>query len=822
MMKKTLHLSLLLGLLGGGLTSCSDTDYFDREAYQELIKQHFPVDEVDSQHDWKTINSSLMTIHVQASQTGTYELNVYSKLPESGKENECLATGTVHSGDTFTAPVSYRESNPVVYVTLTDAKGFMSVYPRTIEGSETVTTVGDALITTKGSRSGSMSRAVQSSIQFADAPSDADFATSIPADAQPSTSYQGQNSGNFYVPAGTSKVDIWSGGINLYFGEGNHVINSFYVGGNTTIYLLPGANVTLANGFNNNQYQVKTCISAGATFTTTDFAIGHACYNRGTMHVTNMNNYYNSIFYNEGTVKVDNSLSVENWNTQLINAGTMTAASLTTAGGGHVLNLDSMKISGTTTVNSNNCTWQNDGSFQTGDFNYTAGSTNVINNCKMVVDDTFRETLGDTDRNCFMMDGNASVVTKNLYLSIGYIKMGSNAIFRVTDTATLDCTKPSYGIYGVGQERALFLANRIEAGTSSTACHVTYEGNLWVAYNSHFPQGNDGNVSHLNYFTGPNVAMAISTGDATIDIPASACSPGYQQNVTPAEKPKDEPFATRFCFEDNFPEPGDYDFNDFVASVSSVKKGDRTVVLTVTIEAVGASKQLAAALRLSGIHFNEIQSIDIVDGKSWFDLNNQHATSEKMLKSNKLLMRNTTANDTKDALLYICNDAHWVMRPEIATVGGVERGFYNTIVDAEHYNGKRLAKTLDPVTGKIEITFKNPEACNKMTSDRFDLFLIESFNGNYWEVHTFPYKTDCVIYNTNNGNIKNDYIDVYPWAIAVPGDFRYPREFQPIGSLKEGVLHGAYSTPGHSFGEWARDHHLANDWYLYPNPGMVY
>ena len=170
---------------------------------------------------------------------------------------------------------------------------------------------------------------------------------------------------------------------------------------------------------------MKTCISAGATFTTTDFAIGHACYNRGTMHVTNMNNYYNSIFYNEGTVKVDNSLSVENWNTQLVNAGTMTAASLTTAGGGHVLNLDSMKISGTTTVNSNNCTWQNDGSFQTGDFNYTAGSTNVINNCKMVVDDTFRETLGDTDRNCFMMDGNASVVTKNLYLSIGYIKMGS-------------------------------------------------------------------------------------------------------------------------------------------------------------------------------------------------------------------------------------------------------------------------------------------------------------------------------------------------------------------------------------------------------------
>jgi len=67
-----------------------------------------------------------------------------------------------------------------------------------------------------------------------------------------------------------------------------------------------------------------------------------------------------------------------------------------------------------------------------------------------------------------------------------------------------------------------------------------------------------------------------------------------------------------------------------------------------------------------------------------------------------------------------------------------------------------------------------------------------------------------------------------PWALMVPdADFKYPLEGTEIGYRKKtesGVvaMFGAYTTIGHSFGEWAEDHNSNLDWYLYPNTQLTY
>jgi hypothetical protein len=35
-------------------------------------------------------------------------------------------------------------------------------------------------------------------------------------------------------------------------------------------------------------------------------------------------------------------------------------------------------------------------------------------------------------------------------------------------------------------------------------------------------------------------------------------------------------------------------------------------------------------------------------------------------------------------------------------------------------------------------------------------------------------------------------------------------------------MFGAYTTIGHSFGEWAEDHNNFLDWYLYPNVQLTF
>ena len=113
-----------------------------------------------------------------------------------------------------------------------------------------------------------------------------------------------------------------------------------------------------------------------------------------------------------------------------------------------------------------------------------------------------------------------------------------------------------------------------------------------------------------------------------------------------------------------------------------------------------------------------------------------------------------------------------------------------------------------------------------LAENLYDVFIVEPYGSAYWEVHTVQndFKTAQVItpVKPNNDAYIKAYGNNMPWAIMVPGDFKYPYEWQVIGKRENGEITGAYKEAGHSFAEWAENSNNATDWYKYPTSGLVY
>jgi hypothetical protein len=183
----------------------------------------------------------------------------------------------------------------------------------------------------------------------------------------------------------------------------------------------------------------------------------------------------------------------------------------------------------------------------------------------------------------------------------------------------------------------------------------------------------------------------------------------------------------------------------------------------------------------------------------------------------------------QEAVLNLFCDAHWAMAFNLdADYGLFTRKKYNVIdPNSDSYNTDayqtRATRTLSYV-----VTFKNDDytisRLDNFTLNDIDPFIITYYNGGNWETHVEQFKSAKVLANYSVASFKD-----LPWALMVPtGDFRYPLEGNEMGYRKRVesgavAMIGAYTTTGHSFGEWAEDHTRFLDWYLYlTNASMVY
>lgn len=311
-----------------------------------------------------------------------------------------------------------------------------------------------------------------------------------------------------------------------------------------------------------------------------------------------------------------------------------------------------------------------------------------------------------------------------------------------------------------------------------------------------------------------HVALVDAADNYTVaSIPASQSTVDFSDVTTGRALSSLKPQTYTYLFEENNPEPGDYDYNDVVLRVSQQRTAKNQITIGVTIAAVGAVRQIAGCIRLVGYRYQDIDSITTTTGKSFNDgINKQilyfHKETDMLIEG-----RN------HEAVLNLFCDAHWAMafNPS-ADYGLFQRKKYNVSTSTNDDYQLRATRTLYYV-----VTFKNAATLDNFTHETLDPFIITDYNAGTWETHTEQFKSAQVLHEYFVPSFKD-----LPWALMVPdADFKYPLEGVEIGYRKRtetGVvaMFGAYATIGHSFGEWAENRNGYLDWYLYPNTSMTF
>ena len=277
-----------------------------------------------------------------------------------------------------------------------------------------------------------------------------------------------------------------------------------------------------------------------------------------------------------------------------------------------------------------------------------------------------------------------------------------------------------------------------------------------------------------------------------------------------------QPQQYTYCFEDTYPLPGDFDYNDVVLRVSQSRTGERELRIAVELAAVGTTSQVSAALRLAGFSATDIESIQTVDSLSFNTTNGKDVPDQVLaIQKDKDFLQTGLHGE---AVIGLFCDAHW------ATGDLLEENF-GRLSPLRKYNVVRNSGNSDDykaIVGRTVtyiVTFKSASELNTFSMDELDPFILVMYNGGIFEVHQFKYRSVQVLKEYYSSTIKT-----LPWALCIPKkDYRWPVEGVNVGYiLRETHTYGAYQTRGHSFGEWSMDHTRALDWYNYPTENQVY
>ena len=819
-MKKQLFIAM--ALLSLGVTSCKDDVTFDQDTYDNLIKEAFPVKNVDPNHQWETVSKATGSITVNGDYGETYKVGLYLGHPELSTAKQ-LYMGKVKSGETLDVAFSHPVATDIVYIGIFDKDGrriYMNapivnghmdaVYGASDNASHRATeaeapqyakTLNDYL-NPAGNTAQITVEEMKAYGTFTDA--DIDINATL-TNAQKYVRNPEKNDNDiiwvadgkhFRVAKETTITKKFE--VNATSGIYNDVViyveGKMHVNGNTlngpTIVVADGGEL-IVDGNTSCTNAGRFIIMAGGKMTGTDGKLwdnsnGSYCYNAGTIKFNGIMNLNGTNFYNNGTVDVD-VLTGTAGGTKFINFGKITANTNSYAG---------------TTYNQ---TWVNACYVH---FKKSAGLGTSV----MLSGSRF-----DVDENCTPVAGTIDM-DNHSEITVGGHMYVNGVTFNGPQTA---------GQYAIVKMNKMVAYH--DGGINSTG-YVYFDfdpGEIYGMWNN--PDKNYKDLGD-NYQYGAAAGIInnkihywVNEKNALneITIPEGCGgTAGFNPDGNEGDEviPEPESFSMRYCFEDNFPDAGDYDFNDVVLTVTPTVN-DKTLTIKVSLDAVGATKTIGAAMRLLRVSNDDLDSYSVTqgfespEGQGFGDYDNIES-GETFLTDRK------SPNKTSNMVIVLFKDAHWAINPVKTSSGTVDRTFYNTVKAGDYYE-----RNVGVKTATYTLVFKDADKANQMLAENlYDVFIVEPYNGSYWEVHTVGYKTDQVITPTKPGG--SAYSEAYnsnmPWAIKVPGDFKYPYEWQVIGWNKNGESKGAYNEPGHSFAEWAENSSAATDWYKYPTSGLVY
>ena len=430
--------------------------------------------------------------------------------------------------------------------------------------------------------------------------------------------------GTYYVEAknwdnnNPKAVDIQSNPLTIYFdGDivfyGNNEQNSKTtfcvtedskltlqkVRNGLTVYLAPRATLDLTQQKNDEGKQLATFqndnsaiyVNRGSTVKAIDLSLvgGTKVRNEGYIEVENLSingqNQDNSTLWNEGEVKVNETLTLYNQNGEFINRNKLTAKALDMSSGGKFNNWSKTTITGASYITNTNSWWENDGEYTTGTFE-VKNAKRVWNNCRLTAKTNFHiHTEGQ-----FVLNGGqgygASVVCENTFTfgDDADFWLGHKSLVSVANDLTVDHQDKGHGFRGPRSgDYAVITAANIKKSINPDYS-MSYYGNLFIDTGSHFPQGETN--AHPCWVYEDNVKFSFM-GDnfsVTIDADEKGCNPGYKKDTDDDDDDEDEdpdPEAVMVVAEDlstyigsDGKELADFDFNDVIFEV---RKGSNNV-----------------------------------------------------------------------------------------------------------------------------------------------------------------------------------------------------------------------------------------------------
>lgn len=802
-MKTSIRIILALLTVLAVASSCSE-DYFDQAAYDKLIADAFPVVNVDSTQTWKTIGTGTATLGVNTVAGETYKVKIFSGNPLLSSA-KILASENVLSGDSVTNTFSYPLSDSILFVAFIDPKGYMSVMPEHITDSKIKATFG--IVDNSTSAASAIKRVYNPTsdiptISYSDlqylgqqlqegaselTPTYATYNYKCP-DALKITS----GNCNYSIPTLDQKS-----GRTLYVGKNITwtLSSTQQLGTNCIVFLDEGAKLIIPDGMSmiaDNKCSIIVMKDAKITGNELVVANGYYnnayTYNAGTINVKIFNNN-GGFFYNANELITSSYLSSTKTGYN-VNRGSITVNGDANMVNAALLNACKFVCTGNTTLAVLN---NGDGSyFESNTFSPDGTYISYSNRYILLGYRSIVNVKGEFDE----QRGGTYIIGPYAYYGVNYAIFQCGSI-PLKEYVPLDIENSVYFCRKTIYKNADYWSTEEKVERLFAACFNRHDA--WY----YFYSGYNGQAVQADY----RQVNFVKDEDE--------CSPQY----TPDDPstPTWTTFSERFCFEDNFPMEGDYDFNDAVITITPSVSGS-TVKLKVSLDAVGATKQIGAALHIAGVNRSEVTSITR-DGD--FDKNNgRPASSATIINSTEDLLPASMATTT-DMVINLFNDAHWSMvQTKSVETADVQRYFYNTVSRGNAYVGYQNDVPSAVVTYTIQLS--SEAAAQKFVAANLDAFILEKYNGTYWEVHTYPYKTQQILSAYNNKDMTQ-YSSNYPWAVMVPGDFKYPIEWTKVGGANaSSVYEGAYQTPGHAFGQWAQDKSTATDWYQYPTSGMVY
>ena len=268
----------------------------------------------------------------------------------------------------------------------------------------------------------------------------------------------------------------------------------------------------------------------------------------------------NALLYNDGTVTATGAITLHNTNAEIINYGTLSGASFSSAAGGKMHNEGTgvVNITGKTDLTNSNSTWMNDGQWTCGSFDVDNYSHTNINNCRLTVNGNFH-----LNRGTFVLSANSGVVCESFtWEDTSDFYLGSNSVLKINGNLLTKNANSGYGFRGTGSEYAVIQAARIYH-EGNEQFRMSYYGKLLVATQNHFDQWykDSPNTNQPAYWYESTVKFTTD-GDNINTIPATDCNPGYEGTPDTSE------YDLRIIAEDlSATSASDFDFNDVVIDI---------------------------------------------------------------------------------------------------------------------------------------------------------------------------------------------------------------------------------------------------------------